>query len=116
MLVCVNQDSRTHGLITASKKFCINLLQSHQMGIANAFASSKPGAEKLEQADTRVRELEGVLSLEDAAAVIVCDLTDAHNSGTHTIMVGTVRAVSVAENTEPLLYGMQSYGSFTQSQ
>ncbi|MFP6617024.1 MAG: flavin reductase family protein, partial [Candidatus Hydrogenedentota bacterium] len=68
ILVCVNRDSRTHGLISASQRFCVNLLGAGQQGIANAFASTKPGEEKLKQADTSIIKIDEMPVLEEASA------------------------------------------------
>ncbi len=112
ILVCVNRDSRTHGLISASQRFCVNLLGAGQQGIANAFASTKPGEEKLKQADTSIIKIDEMPVLEEASANMTCDLVHALDAGSHTIFVGTVRSVVVSEGSEPLLYGIQQYGSF----
>jgi len=115
MLVCVNQDSRTHALITESKVFCVNLLRSDQTGIANAFSSSKSGEEKIDAANTTIRDIDGLPVLDEASANMVCELVHAHDFGTHTVFIGTVSSVSVADDAKPLLYGLQSYGSFSKS-
>lgn len=112
VLVCMNRDSRTHGLISASRRFCVNLLRSDQQGIANAFASSKSGEEKLKLADLSIVDLDGLPSLELACASMACDVVHALDAGTHTIFVGIVGSVAVSEDSEPLLYGMQKYGLF----
>jgi flavin reductase (DIM6/NTAB) family NADH-FMN oxidoreductase RutF len=113
LLVCVNQDSNTNGLIRKSNAFCVNLLSTDQVDASNAFSSSNSGEEKIENSNARLVELNGVPAIADCVANLVCEVTDTIESGTHTIFIGTVTHAEVADDKEPLLYGLQAYGKFT---
>jgi len=115
MLVCVNQDSMTHGLISASRRYCVNLLGAEHMDAAHSFASTKTGDEKFDGANTVIEERDGVLLLKNALANIVCELSDTLDVGSHTVFIGIVKSVDISEDSEPLLYGKQTYGLFTGS-
>jgi flavin reductase (DIM6/NTAB) family NADH-FMN oxidoreductase RutF len=113
LLVCVNQDSNTNALIRKSNAFCVNLLSTDQVDASNAFSSSKSGDEKIQNSNAQLMELNGVPAIADSVANLVCDVTNIVESGTHTIFIGTITHAEVSDDKEPLLYGLQAYGKFT---
>lgn len=113
ILVCVNRDSNTHALIAESKKFCINILSQDQRHIAESFATNGTGQEKFQRADATLHQIEGHPAIQHAIANIACTLADSIQVGTHTIFIGHVQKIHLAQNADPLLYGNQTFGSFT---
>jgi len=113
LLICVNQDSNTNRIIKESNSFCVNLLSTEQIDASNSFSSSKPGDEKIANSNSTLRELNGVPAIENCVANLVCDVASAIESGTHTIFVGNITHTEVVDDKEPLVYGLQAYGKFT---
>ena len=113
LLICVNQDSNTNRLIKGSKAFCVNLLSAEQIDVSNAFSSPVSGDEKIKISNAKLVELNGIPAIADSVANLVCEVTDTIESGTHTIFVGDMTHSEVANDKEPLLYGLQAYGKFT---
>ena len=113
ILVCVNRDSRTHKLISESRRFCASFLSREQEQAAMSFASSGTAEEKIDGCGALLGEMDGLPSIEASIACLACDVTQSIESGSHTIFVGEVKQVSVRGEGAPLLYGMQGFGSFT---
>ncbi len=100
ILVVVNREATSHGLIADSGAFAVNILAAHQQDLAGRFAR------RLDQPFEGVAHRWGETGcpfLEDALAVLDCRLRERHHAGTHTIFVGEVIGVS-HRGAEPLLY------------
>lgn len=115
VLVCVSHESSTHAIISASGRFCANFLGRDQEEVAMAFASSGTGQEKLERAKVNATQFDGLASIDGAIAKLVCDVSQTMDAGTHTVFLGDVKEIAFSEEGEPLMYGMQGFGSFVQS-
>ena len=108
LLVCVNRSGSFHALISQSSEFCVNLLQSEQSFVSDAFAGKLSPEERFRYGDWDEDEL-GVPYLKDAQASIFCVKQDAIDHGSHSIFIGVVRAVKLAEDVRPLLYSNGVY-------
>lgn len=100
ILAVVNCETTSHGLITHSGAFAVNILAAHQQDLAGRFAR------RLDQPFEGVAHGLGKIGcplLEDAVAVLECQLRERHQASTHTIFVGEVVGVSY-RGAEPLLY------------
>ena len=101
VLVCVDRASVTHGCITAGGNFAISVLSSGDEDLARRFAHSDRGARfdgiELEQAVT------GSPILSHALAWMDCRVTQVHQAGDHSIVVGEVLSCDAREG-EPLLF------------
>jgi flavin reductase (DIM6/NTAB) family NADH-FMN oxidoreductase RutF len=84
----------------AAGRFAVHLLAHEQRDFVRRAAPS--GADRFAEP--------GVLRR--ALAVIHCDLDTEHQAGDHSIVVGRVRALEVAEDREPLVYFAGSFGAF----
>lgn len=115
ILVCVSHESSTHAVISASGRFCANFLGRDQEEIAMAFASSGTGQEKLEKAKINATQFDGLASIDGAIGKLACNVSQAVDAGTHTVFIGEVQEIAFAEEGEPLMYGMQGFGSFARS-
>ena len=111
VLVCADQTSNTHPLISAGGVFALNLLSDAQAELSNRFASKQDEDRRFEgiaweTAATGAPILPGVLGALD------CRVVAAHEAGDHVIYVGRVEAVRHHPEREPLLYHRATYGSF----
>ena len=111
VLVCADQTSNTHPLISAGGVFALNLLSDAQAELSNRFASKQDEDRRFEgiaweTAVTGAPILPGVLGALD------CRVVAAHEAGDHVIYVGRVEAVRHHPEREPLLYHRATYGSF----
>ena len=111
VLVCADQTSNTHPVISAGGVFALNLLSDAQAELSNRFASKQDEDLRFEgiaweTAVTGAPILPGVLGALD------CRVVAAHEAGDHVIYVGRVEAVRHHPEREPLLYHRATYGSF----
>lgn len=115
VLVCVDKTADSHDLIARAGIFAVNILHEGQRELSQAL--SRKGTPELEAA----HRLEGIPHwngvtgapiLRDHLAYAECRLVQAVEAGDHTIYVGRVEAVGVADGVfKPLLYYRGRYGS-----
>lgn len=97
---CPARTSLTWRRMRAAGRFAVHVLAHGDRDFVRRAAPS--GAERF--ADPGV--------LHRALAVIHCDLHAEHPAGDHSIVVGRVRALRVAEDADPLVYFAGSFGAF----
>jgi flavin reductase len=103
LLFCVNRRSSLHDPLIRSGQFCVNILQAHQIEVANAFSGRMTGEERFLCGEWTSDEAD-IPYLIPAQANVFCE-TDAISSyGTHSIVIGKVRKVAVQGQVAPLLY------------
>ncbi len=103
LLFCVNRNSKMHDPLIRAGRFCINILQGHQIDIADAFSGRFPETDRFLSGEWASDD-EHCPYLIEAQANVFCD-TDALSSyGTHSIVIGKVREVAVRGQVAPLLY------------
>ncbi len=109
ILVCVNRQARTHPLISAAGRFCVNVLRLEQQALAERFAS-KAVEDPFADIDVRFATT-GAPVLGGTLAYLDCELAEEHSAGTHTIFLGTVLACGVSDGA-PLGYFNAAYRDF----
>ena len=110
MLVCVNRDSRLHGHLEASERFCVNLLHVDNLEASRLFASPVPSAERFQCGDWQTHA-SSVPYLADAQASVFCVKDKTVDYGSHTIFIGRVIDVRLREDVAPLLYQNGCYAA-----
>lgn len=109
VLICVNRSARAHPLISASQRFCVNVLALEQRQLAERFAGGDP-----------VQRFDGVAHhagpsgspiLEGTLAHVDCLLGEELTAATHTIFLGTVIDVA-SRHGAPLGYFDRAYRDF----
>jgi len=111
VLISLAHSTRTYTLVKASRIFGISLLAAGQETISDRFAG------RIATSDDRFTDLEtftlvtGAPLLKDALAHYDCRVIATFTSGTHTIFVGGVLAVSSNEHGTPLIYYDRGYHS-----
>ncbi len=98
---CAALTSTTYPRISASGRFCVNVLSEFQEEIARTFAQRDVDR----FANVHVGESPlGSPILEGVVAWIDCEIDAEHRAGDHLIVVGRVRALHVEFQRLPLLY------------
>jgi 3-hydroxy-9,10-secoandrosta-1,3,5(10)-triene-9,17-dione monooxygenase reductase component len=95
---CPGRDSLTWRRMRRAGGFTVHVLGERHGGFARRAAV--PGAERFAE------------PLDDALAVIECDLEAEHPAGDHSIVVGRVRDLRVSGAIEPLVYFAGGFGAF----
>ncbi|HYG96099.1 MAG TPA: flavin reductase family protein [Solirubrobacterales bacterium] len=101
MLACLDRGSRTLLAVQAADSFGISVLHAGQEGIARAFATKAPVAEKW--SGVAWSERDGIPAVDDALIWIACDLRDVISAGDHVIVTGEVTALETREG-DPLVF------------
>jgi flavin reductase (DIM6/NTAB) family NADH-FMN oxidoreductase RutF len=108
-LVCFENRARTLPIVRESGRFAVNLLATPQERLAGVFASKLPESEKLDGVAHELRD--GVPVLDGVLAWATCTLQELIAGGDHTIAIGRVRSLGLAESAaaEPLLWYAGAY-------
>jgi flavin reductase (DIM6/NTAB) family NADH-FMN oxidoreductase RutF len=102
VLFCPNYASDTYPVLRDSKRFAIHLLSATQQAEAYAFASK--GKDKARAIAWHLSELGNPL-LENATAIIECELWREYDGGDHAIIVGEVKKLTLpATPVTPMVY------------
>lgn len=112
LLVCVNRAAALHDVVQRRQAFCVNLLGQQHAALCEVFGGKLSGAARFSVGDWAGDE-DGLRYLIDAPANLFCRLEQHHAYGTHTIFIGRVERVRLAETGEPLLYQAGGIGRFT---
>lgn len=105
VLICIEKSVKTHDAIAAAGKFGVNILASTQADLSNRFASRVE--DKFAGIAVSRGEL-GVPLLDGAITALECRLSSQLPGGDHTIFVGEVEGIRVAEGA-PLVYFRSGY-------
>jgi flavin reductase len=107
LLIVVNRGNRSHGAISATGAFCVNMLAEHQAAVAGRFAGKLPTP-----FDGVAWHLDGAgqVVIDGAAAVLSCRVATQVEADTHTVFFGTVTGGEVGAAL-PLLYHQGAYAA-----
>lgn len=110
MLICVNRQNRSLDAIRHSGGYLVNLLRAGRMEMSDTFASSLPG--KFADLTWCPSPASGLpLLADDALAYVDCGLQAEIPAGSHSILIGRVRASGASlPDDGPLVYWRRSYG------
>ncbi|MEE3937654.1 flavin reductase family protein [Pseudomonas viridiflava] len=102
VLFCPNYSSDSYATLIKSKRFAIHLLSGGQQEEAYAFA--RKGKLKAEGIEWTLSELGNPL-LNNATAIIECELWREYEGGDHAIMVGAIKNLIQPQQTvDPMVY------------
>lgn len=112
VLACINRRSPVCGAIRANGVFTINLLTVDQAHVADTFAGRPHSFPPFDFACADWQEIgtPAAPSLTDALSSFHCHLQQAHDAGTHCILLGQV-SLAVSREARPLLYTDQAYAA-----
>jgi flavin reductase len=104
LLVCVNKNASAHDVIDNSRTFGVNLLSACDLDLVEAFSQSARRAERFASGHW-LSMVTGAPMLASALASFDCQVVQRFAYETHTIFLGEVMQVKVAEqDIDPLLY------------
>ena len=92
-------------------RFGVSILREEQEALSEFFADPERNPDAARRLDIRYKQMKsGAWVVEGTLANLDCDVVQALAAGDHTIFVGEVKQVSVAEGS-PLLYFRGRYGA-----
>lgn len=112
VLVCVNRNARTCGLILRNGAFSVNLLKPGAEQLADTFAGrfDKSVDERFAMVEWDDGHPEvGVPVLSNAQVTLECAVSDTKNTGTHTVFFGDVRNIGIGNANGSLIYLNRKY-------
>ena len=109
VLVCVNREAITHGILSAGRVFCVNILQADQEALSRACAQPDTPEAGLEGVPYHIGET-GAPILEGALGYLDCRVAGEFDFGTHTVFVGEALDIGAVEG-EPLVFYRGAYAN-----
>lgn len=106
VLVCVGREAASHACIVDGGSFAVSILGRRHEALARRFAEQERSS-RFEDLAYRA-EITGSPVLADALAWLDCRVTDVHDAGDHSIVVGEVLACE-AHGGEPLVFFRGEY-------
>lgn len=106
-LVSVNKRAHTHAMVLKAGRFGVSILAEDQEAVARHFAGQRTPLARYD-----FLRLAGAPVLGGACAQIAARLTTPLDCGDHTLFVGEILALEVAER-PPLLYHRGSFRNFS---
>ena len=102
ILVCVNRAAHFYRCLSSSKSFCVNLLGSAHVQIAQGFGGKLRGVERFDRGNWSLACR--LPFLVDASANLFCQTESLTHFGTHCIFIGRVKEARHSEGAAPLVY------------
>ncbi len=109
VLFCPERGSGAWAQMSATKRFCVNVLGADQADIGGVFA--RKSQDRFAGVNWS-RRVTGAPVLDGSIAWIDCVLHAVHDGGDHHIVVGLVKALATENDHKPLLFFRGQYGSF----
>ncbi len=110
VLVCIDHLAETYLHIRERRQFGVSVLKAEQEALSEFFADPERNHDAGYRLGIQYRPMQsGTPVLQNALANLDCSVVHDYEGGDHTIFVGEVREVIVAEGT-PLLYFRGRYG------
>ena len=106
VVAALDRGSRTLAALRSTERFGVNVLGASGEGLARAFATKAPHAEKW--ADVAWAERAGIPVLDRAVLWVACSLRDLHDGGDHVIVTGLARELG-GEGGAPLVFHAGGY-------
>ncbi len=114
ILVCLDKDATTTGILQNTGRFSVNILASEQRHIAQKFADSGNEKDRFAGIDYKVSE-EGTPILNNVLGYITCIVDNIVEGGDHYIFIGEVADIGVNDDDmRPLLYFRGNYNSLAE--
>lgn len=105
LIACINRNASAHPMIQRAGAFSVNLLAADQAETVAIFSKQRglEGAERFIEGEW-VDGPKGQPMLKEAVASFECELENAHDYGTHTILIGRVGGMASRSDSEAMLY------------
>jgi flavin reductase (DIM6/NTAB) family NADH-FMN oxidoreductase RutF len=110
VLFCAARRSRLHQVFTTAEVFAVNVLRQSQKDVSRRFAS--PGFDRFGSSLPKPGK-SGVPTIDEALAVIECEVENVIQAGDHDIVIGQVQEIDAAPGigADPLVYYSGAYRS-----
>jgi flavin reductase (DIM6/NTAB) family NADH-FMN oxidoreductase RutF len=108
VLVCINKLATTHGAVSKSKVFCVNVLRAESWELSTTFSGGQTGDARFKNGNW-TRLATGSPVLIDALVSFDCRVVKTLTYGTHTIFLGQVEQILIGQKGKPLLYSDGQY-------
>ena len=116
VLVCVDHLAETYLHLRERGRFGVSMLKEEQEALSEFFADPERDPDAAFRLGIRYNQMKsGTPVLADTLANLDCVVVQDHAAGDHTIFVGEVKEVTVAEGS-PLLYFRGRYGACRERQ
>jgi flavin reductase (DIM6/NTAB) family NADH-FMN oxidoreductase RutF len=109
VVISLEQTTRTHNLISKSRKFGITILSSSQQDISECFSGGICDEENRFANIGSYTLITGVPFIPGGLACFDCRVVSKHTAGTHTLFIGEVLAVQSGEGRSPLIHYNRAY-------
>jgi flavin reductase len=103
LLIAVNRTASLHAPVTASRRFCVNLLDVRHNDLVHIFSGALKGAERFRHGDWTQHD-GGLPFLRGSAASLFCDLEVELDHATHTLFIGAITGVLTDSAADPLVW------------
>ena len=112
LVACVSRRSAAHDIIKANGVLCINCLPAARQDLSQLFA----GVGQVPMAERFAADLWSVLATgaphcKDALVAFDCELMEAREVGTHSVLIARVLATAQSAPAEPLVHHRQQYAT-----
>lgn len=109
ILICVDKNTHTHGVLERGGVFAVNILGEHQEQLSRIFAKrAEPEMGTLRGQPFRVGGT-GAPILEDCMAFFECRVAEVLQGGDHSIFLGEVVDQGLVHDMKPLLFYRGKY-------
>ncbi|MCZ7935142.1 pyrimidine utilization flavin reductase protein F [Agrobacterium leguminum] len=108
LLICLNRNSSAYRVVKANGVVCVNTLAAHHEVLSTLFGGKTPAEERFAAGSWDVLET-GAPVLEDALVSFDCRIREAHDGGTHDILICEVVDMKINEGDEALMYFNRRY-------
>jgi flavin reductase (DIM6/NTAB) family NADH-FMN oxidoreductase RutF len=116
ILVCVDHLAETYLHLRERGRFGVSVLKEEQEALSEFFADPERNPDSARRLGVHYNQMKsGTPVLANTLANLDCAIVQAHGAGDHTIFVGEVKEVTVAEGS-PLLYFRGRYGACRERQ
>src|SRR5678815_150599 len=105
VLACINKLATTHGAVSKSKVFCVNVLRAEDWELSTTLSGAHSGETRFKSRDW-TRLATGSPVLIDSLVSFDCRVVKSLVHGTHTIFLGQVEQVLLGKKGKPLLYSL----------
>lgn len=103
MLVCVNRSTRSHDVLLANGRICVNVLGTGHEALATRFAGAAPPAERFTEGAWEL-DTDGVPVLRGALASVVGRIVADRAQGSHSVLFVEIDKVTTEEDGGALVY------------
>lgn len=104
ILICIDKQASSHGYLSDSDLFVVNILTDEQTDLVYKFADPKLSSEERFAAATYRKTPQGLPILDGCLAHLECRTVKAVDAGDHTVFIGEIEDGSFSEQHDPMVY------------